>query len=155
MESPLHSHDSQGHFVTEYCYLRQWSVRPGLNPRSSHTKDSKMVLNAVLLNTEYYKVSIKGKVEQSREEVAPSPTPWCSSSWKGSLRLTLDFTYFYYLLWWHLLVKSIFLENIHFWIEYLIPHNCEVCLIGIFAKRQLFILRCLDLYSCVRTNDYN
>ena len=39
----------------------------------------KMVLHATLLNTQYYKVSIKGKVEQSREGVTPSPTPWCSS----------------------------------------------------------------------------
>ena len=31
-----------------------------------------MVLEAAFLNTQYYKVRIKGKVEQSREEVAPS-----------------------------------------------------------------------------------
>ena len=30
-------------------------------------QDSKMVLDATLLNTQYYKVRIKGKVEQSRE----------------------------------------------------------------------------------------
>ena len=41
--------------------------RPGFNPWSSHTKDSKMVLDAILLNTLHYKVRIKGKVEQSRE----------------------------------------------------------------------------------------
>ena len=46
---------------------RQWSGRLGFNPRQSHTKDSKMVLDAALLNTQHYKVSIKGKVEQSRE----------------------------------------------------------------------------------------
>ena len=39
----------------------------------------KMVFDAALLNTQHYKVSIKGKVEQSRGGVAPSPTPWCSS----------------------------------------------------------------------------
>ena len=27
----------------------------------------------------------------SREGVAPSPTPWCSSYRKGSLRVTLDY----------------------------------------------------------------
>ena len=32
-----------------------------------YTKDSKMVLDASLLNTQHYKVWIKGKVEQSRE----------------------------------------------------------------------------------------
>ena len=31
-----------------------------------HTKDSKMVLDTVLLNAQNYKVQIKGKVEQSR-----------------------------------------------------------------------------------------
>ena len=42
----------------------------------SHTKDSKMVLDTSLLNTQYYKVHIKGK---PRKEVAPFPTPRCSS----------------------------------------------------------------------------
>ena len=70
--------------------------RPGFNPRSSHTKDSKN--GASLLNTQHYKVRIKGKVEQSREGVAPSPTPWCSSYRKGSLRVTLDYGRQLYLL---------------------------------------------------------
>ena len=35
----------------------------------------KMVLDSALLNTQHKKVSIRGKVEQSREKVAPSPTP--------------------------------------------------------------------------------
>ena len=52
-------------------------------------KTQKMVLDASLLNTQHYKVRIKGKVEQSREGVAPSPTPRCSSYRKGSLRVTL------------------------------------------------------------------
>ena len=39
----------------------------GFNPGSRHTKDFKMVLDASLLNTQQYKVRIKGKVEQSRE----------------------------------------------------------------------------------------
>ena len=51
----------------------------------------KMVLDASLLNTQHYKVWIKGKVEQPREGVAPSHTPWCSSYRKGSLRVTLDY----------------------------------------------------------------
>ena len=34
-------------------------------------KTQKMVLDASLLNTQHYKVRIKGKVEQSREAVAP------------------------------------------------------------------------------------
>ena len=48
-----------------------------------------MVLDASLLNTQHYKVRIKGKVEQSREVVAPSPTHWCSSYRKGSLCSTI------------------------------------------------------------------
>ena len=80
-----------------------------------------MVLDTALLNTQEYKVRIKGKVEQSRErssalytEVAfekgafwslsttvanftyVSPTPLCSSYWKGSLLVTPD--YYYYVL---------------------------------------------------------
>ena len=51
----------------------------------------KMVIDASLLNTQHYKVRIKGKVEQSREGVAPCPTTWCSSYRKGSLRVTLDY----------------------------------------------------------------
>ena len=64
-------------------------------------KTQKMVLDASLLNTQHYKVRIKGKVEQSREGVALSPTPWCSSYRKGSLRVTLDYgrqLYFTYML---------------------------------------------------------
>ena len=61
-------------------------------------KTQKMVLDASLLNTQHYKVRIKGKVEQSREGVAPSPTPWCSSYRKGSLRVTLDYGSQLYLL---------------------------------------------------------
>ena len=39
----------------------------GFNPRLSHTKNSEMVLDATLLNTQHYKVEIKGKVEESQE----------------------------------------------------------------------------------------
>ena len=43
------------------------------------SKTQKMVLAAAVLNTQHYKVRIKCKVEQFRERVASSPTPWCSS----------------------------------------------------------------------------
>ena len=49
-----------------------------------------MVLDTALLNTQQYKVHIKSKVEQSRERVAPSPTPQCSSYWKVSFRVAFD-----------------------------------------------------------------
>ena len=54
-------------------------------------KTPKMVLEASLDNTQHYKVRIKGKVEQSKERRALSPTSWCSSYRKGSLRVTLDY----------------------------------------------------------------
>ena len=52
-------------------------------------KTQKKVLDTILLNTQHYKVSIKGKVGQSRE-VAPFLTPWCNSFWKEILRVTFD-----------------------------------------------------------------
>ena len=53
-------------------------------------KTQKMVLYFTLLNTQYYKVKIKGKVEQSRNGVVSSPIPQCSSYWNGSLWVTFD-----------------------------------------------------------------
>ena len=70
-------------------------------------KTQKMLFDASLLNTQHYKVRIKGKIEQSWEGVAPSPTPWCSNYRKGSLRVTLDYGRQLYLLtyqfycWFH------------------------------------------------------
>ena len=51
-------------------------------------KTQKMILVTVLLNTQYYKVRIKGKVEQYS-----GVTPYqhrCCSNGKGSLHVTLD-----------------------------------------------------------------
>ena len=53
-------------------------------------KTLKMILDTPLLNTQKYKVHIKGKVEQSRER--------CCNYWKGSLKVALDYgrqLYFY------------------------------------------------------------
>ena len=80
-------------------------------------KTKKMVLDASLLNNQHYKVRIKGKVEQSREGVAPSPTPLCSSYRKGSLRVTLDYgrqLYFYYHIEFKLHIDhlNMFMKNI-------------------------------------------
>ena len=50
----------------------------------------KVVLDASWLNTQQYKVGIKGKVEQSRKRSSALPTPWCCSSQKRSLLITLD-----------------------------------------------------------------
>ena len=45
----------------------QWSRRPGSIPSWVISKTPKLVLDAPLLSTQHYEVSIKGKVEQSRE----------------------------------------------------------------------------------------
>ena len=74
-------------------------------------KTQKMVLDASLLNTQYYKVRIKGKVEQSREGVAPSPTHWCSSYRKGSLRVTLDYGRQLYFFFFTYYIKCILLYS--------------------------------------------
>ena len=53
-------------------------------------KTLNMVLDTSLLNTQQYKVRIKVKWSNPGKEVAPSPTPRCSSYWKGSLLVALD-----------------------------------------------------------------
>ena len=45
--------------------------------------DRKMVLDAALLRTQT-------RIKSKGNGVASSPTPRCSSYWKGSLRVTLD-----------------------------------------------------------------
>ena len=70
----------------------------GSIPGRVKPKTQKMVLDASLLNTHHYKVRSKGKMEISREGVAPSPTPRCSSYRKGRLRVTVDYGHQIYLL---------------------------------------------------------
>ena len=48
-----------------------------------------MVLDTSILNTQHYKVRIKGKVEQSRERNTVLPYTRCSSYWKESFRVAL------------------------------------------------------------------
>ena len=69
------------------------SIQSRVNP-----KTKKIVLDAFLLNTQHYKVRVKWS--NPGKGVAPSPTPWCSSYRKGSLRVTLDYgrqLYFFYM----------------------------------------------------------
>ena len=71
--------------------VRQWSGdRVSIHGRII-PKTQKMVLDASLLNTQHYKVQIKGKMEQSREKRSTLSTPRCSSDWKRSLRVALDY----------------------------------------------------------------
>ena len=66
-----------------------------------------MVLYAALLSTQNYKVRIKGRVEQSKEGVGPSLTPWCSSYCKGSVRVTLDIYIYIYIMLAILIIKGV------------------------------------------------
>ena len=70
----------KGKVVVDYSaitwwFKQFWSVSriPGFNPRSRHTKDFKIVIDASLLSTQQYKVLIEGKVEQSRERSCTLP----------------------------------------------------------------------------------
>ena len=45
----------------------------GFNPRSSPTKNSKMALDASLLNTQHYKVRIKGMWSNPGEKISALP----------------------------------------------------------------------------------
>ena len=49
--------------------VRQWSGRPGFNPRLSHTKDFKKEV----IDTQQYKIRIKGKMEQYRVRSSTFP----------------------------------------------------------------------------------
>ena len=53
-------------------------------------KTQKMVLDVSLLNTQHFKVWIKGKWSNSGKGVVPSSIPWCRSYWKESLWVALD-----------------------------------------------------------------
>ena len=55
-----------------------------------------MVLGASLINTQHYKVRIKGKVDKSREGVAPSPTQGVGEGAFGSFStMVANFTLLY------------------------------------------------------------
>ena len=74
----------------------------------SYQKLKKMVLDISLFNTQHYEIWIKWS--NPRKGVVPFPTPWCSSYWKGNLRVALDYSHQLYvyitvlvvtiLLWW-------------------------------------------------------
>ena len=55
-------------------------------------KTLKIVLDTSLLNTQQYKVLLRVKWSNPGKGVVPSPTPRCSSYWKGNLLVTLDYS---------------------------------------------------------------
>ena len=68
--------------VCVYLVGKVFANRPryrGSIPGRVIPKTQKMVLDAALLNTLYYKIRIKDKLDQFRERDSTLPTPWCSS----------------------------------------------------------------------------
>ena len=78
--------------------VRQWSRRPGFNPRLSHTTDFKkwyLIPPCLTLSNIQYISSVKWS--NPGKGVAPSPTPWYSSYQKRSLLVTLNHSHQLYL----------------------------------------------------------
>ena len=115
-------------------------------------KTLKMVLDTSLLNTQWYKIGIKGRVEQSSEMSSTFPTPRCKSYWKGTLLVALDYgrqpiTYE------ELSLYLILLDNYYYYyyysktIHYYWPWGviCNACLI-FFSSLLLHIILILHLF---------
>ena len=98
------------------------------------TKTQKMVLDAFLLNTQHYKILIKNKWSNPGKGVVPSPTPQCSSYWKGSLWAALDYSQPTYLLY-----------DIKYF--YLIQIICEVEGVGANVLDCIMVLNKFKLQS--------
>ena len=80
-------------FIFTYIYVCVFANDPGDQgsiPGQVIPKIQKMVLDAALLNTQYYKVRIRVKWSNPGNGIAPSTIPWCSGYRKGSLRVTFD-----------------------------------------------------------------
>ena len=61
-------------------------------------KTQNMVLDPSLFNTQHYELWFKGKLSKPSKGIVLSPTPRCSSYWKWSLQVALDYsqtTYIY------------------------------------------------------------
>ena len=87
--------------------VRVFANGPGdlsLIPGRVILKTQKMVLNATLLNTQYYKVRFKVKWSNPGKGVTPSPTPWCSSCRKVSPRVTLNYANFPFFIYIHIYI---------------------------------------------------
>ena len=76
--------------VRKGASVRQWSGRPEFNLRSRHTKDFKNGTWYLLTLSNIRYVS-RVKWTSPGKGVASSPTPRCSSYWKGSFLVALDY----------------------------------------------------------------
>ena len=74
--------------VWETGVQSQFELYQRLKKKKKKKKKKKMILDGALLNTQHYKVRIKGKVEQFKER--SSTLPYSSSYQKGSLQVALD-----------------------------------------------------------------
>ena len=74
------------------------SGRPGFNPWSSHTKDSKWYLMSLSLTLSMIRYGSRVKWVNPGKGVTPSCAPWYGSYQKGSLLVTLDYGCQLYLL---------------------------------------------------------
>ena len=114
-----HSYTYRAIGLISRVFVIGWGDRSSILDRVI-PKTQKMRLDASKFNTQHYKIRIKGKVEQSKEGVAPSPTRWCSSYWKGNLRSptkVANFTYLdiyiYTYIYTHISLISIYVSLIY------------------------------------------
>ena len=70
-----------------------------------------MALDTSLVNTQQYKVRIKGKVEESRER--SKALPFTSVYWKGSILVAFDYFYFTYMEYTNILLSRRNLLFVH------------------------------------------
>ena len=97
-----HTHTHTHKYIYVYIYIYIWVCAymcwgftngpedQGSIPSLVIPKTQKMVRVASLLNTQHYKVWIDGKWNNPGKGVGPSPSPQCSSYWKGSLWVAID-----------------------------------------------------------------
>ena len=137
----------------------------GSSPAHIIPKTLKIVLDTSLLNTQQYKVRIKGKVEQSWERSYTHYTPQCCSYWQGSLRVTLNYscqlTYFHTPNYYHMYVWPYFpgVMSYNFIIQQtFLPALCQIKLIwvniSVCACTYTRIWTCILIHIYIR-NLYN
>ena len=86
-----------------------------------------MVLDASLLNTQHYKVHIKGKWSNPGKGVVPSLTPRYSDFWKGSLWICLWPTY---------------------WLLYIYVCVCVCVCMYVYVCTCIYVCAYLFIYVC-------
>ena len=104
------------------CLPMAWET--GSIPGRVIPKTQKMVPDTSRLNTQHYKVRIKGKVQQSREKISIPTTPLYNSYWKESPWVTIDYSCPLYL---YLLKEksSYMISNLVYGFYY---NHCFICL---------------------------